>query len=221
MRDDLLQSRSYVWDCVRQLRQTDFESLLDSTDEVHGLSFEAAVQPLTQLIALFDDLSPERIERRPAEPIELLAQASSALLKCLEEIRHFSYEEENANEKQLSLIERISGIGLEFTEIFRLIDLDRTPEPEIESRPAGAPLPQTSLFLAEQINLNDMEITRRRELLGISEADIDLLGRVRGIVVEEVDRIVEEFYIKQTSIEEVAVVIGDRDTLERLKNAQR
>ena len=57
--------------------------------------------------------------------------------------------------------------------------------------------------------------------LGIASADSALLAGCRQVIEEEIDAIVEDFYRAQTSIEEIALLIGDADTLRRLHAAQR
>jgi len=75
--------------------------------------------------------------------------------------------------------------------------------------------------LLMQLHLTDQEIVRRKELLALSEEDIGLLVRCRPFIEENIDVIVNEFYEEQTSIEEIALLIGDLDTLQRLHAAQR
>ena len=75
--------------------------------------------------------------------------------------------------------------------------------------------------LLMQMHLTDHEIVRRKELLALGDADIELLVRCRPIVEASIDVIVNEFYEEQTAIEEIALLIGDFDTLQRLHAAQR
>jgi len=75
--------------------------------------------------------------------------------------------------------------------------------------------------LMMQMHLTDHEIVRRKELLGLQEEDVELLVRCKPFVEEHIDSIVNEFYEEQTSIEEIALLIGDLDTLQRLHAAQR
>ena len=79
----------------------------------------------------------------------------------------------------------------------------------------------TEQTLLEQMRISDFEIKQRKELLNFSEKDIDILTKCKPYILEQVDNIVEEFYNKQTSIEEIALLIGDSDTLNRLKLAQK
>ncbi|MDH3476297.1 MAG: GGDEF domain-containing protein [Rhodospirillales bacterium] len=75
--------------------------------------------------------------------------------------------------------------------------------------------------LAEQMRITSHEIEDRKRLLGISESDLKLLASCRRQVHEQVDEIVEEFYSIQTQTPEIALVIGDIETLSRLKMAMR
>ncbi|MCB9879195.1 MAG: GGDEF domain-containing protein [Planctomycetes bacterium] len=79
----------------------------------------------------------------------------------------------------------------------------------------------TESSLAEQLRLHEAEIANRKALLGLTAEDADRLRRYRHVVRAELEEIVAEFYAQQTSIEEIASIIGDRDTLLRLQAAQR
>jgi diguanylate cyclase (GGDEF)-like protein len=75
--------------------------------------------------------------------------------------------------------------------------------------------------LLEQMHIDDIEIQRRKELLGLSPAEEELLAQAGSLIANRVDAIVGEFYRQQISIQEVAITIGDRETLERLHEAQK
>ena len=80
---------------------------------------------------------------------------------------------------------------------------------------------QTKKTLLEQLQINEFEIARRKQLLCFSETDAELLRSCKGLVTEHIDSIVADFYTKQTAIEEIDLLIGDADTLTRLHSAQR
>ena len=82
-------------------------------------------------------------------------------------------------------------------------------------------LRRTQQTLLEQMQLGDIEIARRKELLGLDESGLHLLACQKGIIEENIDIIVDEFYEKQTEIDEISLLIGDADTLKRLRSAQR
>lgn len=75
--------------------------------------------------------------------------------------------------------------------------------------------------LLEQMKLDTIEIERRKELLNFTDADCAALLKARPIILPEIESIVEEFYVKQVAIEEIAVIIGDRETMRRLRIAQK
>jgi hypothetical protein len=75
--------------------------------------------------------------------------------------------------------------------------------------------------LLTQMQISEHEIVRRKLFLHFSGADIALLTDCQQLIEEEIDTIVDEFYQVQTSIEEIALLIGDSDTLRRLHAAQR
>jgi diguanylate cyclase (GGDEF)-like protein len=75
--------------------------------------------------------------------------------------------------------------------------------------------------LLEQMRITDFELEKRKALLLLTEYDIQLLRACRSHIDLEIDQIVEDFYAIQTKIPDVAVIIGDSDTLARLKAAQR
>jgi len=82
-------------------------------------------------------------------------------------------------------------------------------------------LRRTQQTLLEQMQLGDIEIARRKQLLGLDEDDLHLLSSQRALIEDNIDIIVDEFYEKQTEIDEISLLIGDADTLKRLRSAQR
>lgn len=79
----------------------------------------------------------------------------------------------------------------------------------------------TDQTLADQMQLDGLEIARRQELFGLTHEDAGLLSLARSAILDDVGAIVDEFYERQTSIPEVAVIIGDAETLDRLRAVQR
>jgi len=79
----------------------------------------------------------------------------------------------------------------------------------------------TDKTLYEQLKFTDTEIKSRLDLLGFKEEDVTILSNCFSCVADKMHNIVGEFYEQQTSFDEIALVIGDADTLARLKNAQR
>ena len=80
---------------------------------------------------------------------------------------------------------------------------------------------KTDLSLFDQMQISDLEIENRMDLLSISAADLSVLKELKPFIDQNVDSIVEEFYNRQTTIDEISLLIGDAETLSRLKIAQR
>jgi diguanylate cyclase (GGDEF)-like protein len=80
---------------------------------------------------------------------------------------------------------------------------------------------QTDQTLLEQLRITEFEIENRQHLFAIDKEDIALIVECQPLVEASLDQIVGQFYDHQTSVPEIALLIGDADTLERLKNAQR
>jgi len=81
--------------------------------------------------------------------------------------------------------------------------------------------PPTDFTLTDQLRITEREIRRRQELLRLSDQDIQTLAELKGVIAHQIDAIVEEFYVGQTKEPEIARLIGDADTLRRLKNHMR
>ena len=79
----------------------------------------------------------------------------------------------------------------------------------------------TDETLLEQMQIHDMEISERKALLGLSKEDEKLLTKYREFIEDNTLAIIDKFYDKLTSHEEINLIIGDADTLNRLKNAQK
>lgn len=80
---------------------------------------------------------------------------------------------------------------------------------------------RTQQTLLEQMKMSDVEILHRMELLNLSKEELNLLSSHRIIIEDNIDVIVDDFYEKQTAIDEISLLIGDADTLRRLRSAQR
>ena len=75
--------------------------------------------------------------------------------------------------------------------------------------------------LIDQLKITKREIERRKEYLYLGEADISALVSLRALMGENIDEIVEKFYEKILPFNEMDRLIGDAETLRRLKNHQR
>lgn len=79
----------------------------------------------------------------------------------------------------------------------------------------------TDQTLKEQLRLTEREITRRKEAFSLDEKDIAALVSVKAFIASELEAITEEFYEQQVAIQEVSQLIGDADTLLRLKRSMK
>lgn len=75
----------------------------------------------------------------------------------------------------------------------------------------------TDQSLCEQLHITALEIARRKELFGITAEDAARLVQVKDAISDDLDAIVEEFYANQVAIPEIERLIGDAETLARLK----
>ena len=80
---------------------------------------------------------------------------------------------------------------------------------------------RTDQTLVEQMKISDIEISRRKNLLDLNVEDVNALVSSKLFIEENVDTIVYEFYQEQTKIDDISLLIGDADTLQRLQNALR
>lgn len=79
----------------------------------------------------------------------------------------------------------------------------------------------TDKTLLEQLRITDLELEARKRLFGFGEDDARCLRQARPIVEDAIDDLVGRFYESQTSFTEIALLIGDADTLVRLRIAQK
>ncbi len=80
---------------------------------------------------------------------------------------------------------------------------------------------QTQRTLAEQMRITDADIKERKNLLGLTEGCEQKLAAIEQVAREIVDDVVDEFYDHQIEIPKIRSIIGDSDTLLRLRNAMR
>lgn len=79
----------------------------------------------------------------------------------------------------------------------------------------------TEQTLVEQMRISELEIENRKALLNFNQKDVDIILSCKPYIEADLDNIVEEFYNNQTDINDVVLLIGDADTLSRLRVAQR
>ncbi len=80
---------------------------------------------------------------------------------------------------------------------------------------------QTDQTLLEQMRITEFDIADRKALLSLTDEDFALLSGYRPVIESRIDTLVAKFYQMQTNIPEIALLIGDADTLGRLRTAQR
>lgn len=80
---------------------------------------------------------------------------------------------------------------------------------------------QTDQTLLEQMRITEFDIASRKELLFLSDTDFKCLKNFRPVIESKIDMLVEKFYQLQTNVPEISLLIGDADTLGRLRSAQR
>jgi len=79
----------------------------------------------------------------------------------------------------------------------------------------------TDKTLADQLQITDREISYRKTLLGFTGEDVERLLDCRDIAVRDVDQIVDTFYANQLETTEISLLIGDAETLQRLRMSMR
>jgi diguanylate cyclase (GGDEF)-like protein len=80
---------------------------------------------------------------------------------------------------------------------------------------------KTEESLLQQYRIDEFEIEQRKALFGFGPADAAALMRARPLLLPVLDAVVDEFYRKQTENDDIALIIGDSETLRRLRLAQR
>ncbi|EDZ63109.1 diguanylate cyclase, possibly oxygen sensing (GGDEF & globin domain) [Sulfurimonas gotlandica GD1] len=80
---------------------------------------------------------------------------------------------------------------------------------------------RTDQTLLEQMRITEFEITNRKLLFNLGDTDFEFLRKCKTFIEPRMDELVDAFYEMQTSVPEIALLIGDADTLFKLKNAQR
>ncbi len=79
----------------------------------------------------------------------------------------------------------------------------------------------SGLTLIRQLKITKREIERRKEYLGLDEACTLSITSLREVINENIDEIIDEFYDKIISFSEMDRIVGDAETLRRLKHHQR
>ena len=79
----------------------------------------------------------------------------------------------------------------------------------------------TEQTLLQQMQIDEVEIQRRREIIRFCSEDERTLASLEQLAFRLVDEMSEEFYSKLTEDDDVVQLIGDSETLERLRVLQR
>ena len=79
----------------------------------------------------------------------------------------------------------------------------------------------TDKSLAEQMRIHEIELSARKKLLDFTTSDVTHLKKALSLVESEIDEIVELFYLQMLAVDEIGLIIGDSDSLSRLKSYQK
>jgi len=79
----------------------------------------------------------------------------------------------------------------------------------------------TDQTLLDQMRITELELDYRKSLFSFTDDDARMLAAFRPSMDQNIDPVVARFYEQQTGNPEIALLIGDRDTLQRLQSAQR
>lgn len=75
--------------------------------------------------------------------------------------------------------------------------------------------------LLKQLRITTREISRRKEFFSFSDTDISALKTLHPMITENIHKIVEKFYQHILPFNEIDRLIGDAETLEKLRNHQK
>ena len=78
---------------------------------------------------------------------------------------------------------------------------------------------QLDKTLAQQLQITEIEIEKRKNLLGFTEEDALILLACKPTIEKYADGIVKSFYDTQIAVPEIALLIGDAETFRRLYNS--
>lgn len=90
-----------------------------------------------------------------------------------------------------------------------------------KNKKSGGAFNPTDRTLADQLQITDREIQSRMDLLDFTDKDAKVLKSLGPIVSEGLEEIVKTFYDRQLQNREISLVIGDAETLDRLRMAMR
>ena len=79
----------------------------------------------------------------------------------------------------------------------------------------------TDLSLVEQLRITERSLTRRKQYFTITQKDCETLLSLRDVIVPYIDKIINDFYLFIIQFDEMVQLIGDSETLARLKIYQK
>ncbi len=79
----------------------------------------------------------------------------------------------------------------------------------------------TSQTLIEQLKITKNEIERRKEYIRFTDKEVTTLMGLKEMIIDHVDEIIDHFYDSILPFDEMDRIIGDAETLKRLRNYQR
>jgi len=79
----------------------------------------------------------------------------------------------------------------------------------------------TDYTLAEHLRINDAEVADRKRMLGLTPELEQVLSGFDQAIRECAEGLIEDFYLQQTEFTQIQSIIGDADTLKRLKASMR
>ncbi|GLT14281.1 GGDEF domain-containing protein [Vibrio algivorus] len=75
--------------------------------------------------------------------------------------------------------------------------------------------------LSEQMRITDHDIERRKVFMSFTNKDVSILKEASSWITSFIPEIVRQFYVLQTGIPEIALIIGDRETLNNLHKSMQ
>ena len=79
----------------------------------------------------------------------------------------------------------------------------------------------TDTSLAEQLRINGRAVDFRKDMLGLSDEDCEHLALCRQHIKSVLDILTDNYYSQILQWPEIALLIGDSDTLARLQKSMR
>ena len=80
---------------------------------------------------------------------------------------------------------------------------------------------QAEQALLEQLKISDFDIEYRKLLFSLTDEDCKLLKACKPVVEARIDPLIDRFYARQAVVPEIAALLEDANTLERLRAALR